>query len=498
MIWLSLLLLSLITYFIVQRSVTRVTRTPAWILWLLLMMPAFIISFWALTNGENEPIPLSLLVGSFLVCSFLYFVMVQVGRVALPSPASPEQTKPEAAAASEAKSNVHPLTKAEETTLQSCFPWGIFYLQQMEYRPQAVICRGQLRSKPEVAYQTIRDNVANHFGDRFVVIFQLGGGNKPFFALVPNLEARDQTRSGRKRPLARPMLALGLLLVTLLTTTIAGLELAEETLSLEILRSNPAVLWSGLPYALSLLGILAIHELGHYSAARFYRIRATLPYFIPFPFAIGTFGAFIQMRSPVPNRRALFDVGLAGPLSGLVVTLPVLLWGLAHSQIVPLPTDAAETLNFRAFNPRISILLVLLSRLVLGSELGATTAIQFHPVAIAGCLGLVVTALNLMPVGQLDGGHIIHAMFGQRAGALIGQVTRLLVLILSLVQPWLLFWGIILLFIPVVDEPALNDVTELDNSRDFLGLAALSVLLLIVLPLPNSVATFLFTTHLLP
>jgi len=494
MIWLSLLLLSLITYVIVQRSVTRVTRTPAWILWLLLMMPAFIISFWALANGENEPIPLPLLVSSFVVCSFLYFLLVQWGRVAAPATPPENTAKPEA----EAKPAPRPLTKDEETTLQSCFPWSIFYLQQMEYRPQAVICRGQLRSRPEVAYQTIRDNVASQFGDRFVVIFQLGGGNKPFFALVPNFEAREQARRGQKRSLTRPGLALGLLLTTLVTTTLIGTEMAGIELSLDRLRANPAVLTAGLPYALSLLGILGIHELGHYLTARFYRIRATLPYFIPFPFAIGTFGAFIQMRSPVPHRRALFDVGLAGPLSGFVVTLPVLLWGLAHSQEVPLPPNSAEALDFAAFNPRISILMALLSKLVLGDQLTAATALQLHPVAIAGCLGLVVTALNLMPVGQLDGGHIVHAMFGQRAGALIGQVTRLLVLILALVQPWLLFWGIILLFIPVVDEPALNDVSELDNRRDFIGLAALSVLLLIVLPVPNSLASLLFAANPLP
>lgn len=494
MIWLSLLLLSLITYVIVQRSVTRVTRTPAWILWLLLMMPAFIISFWALANGENEPIPLPLLVSSFIVCSFLYFLLVQWGRVAAPVSPPESPPKPEA----EAKPATSPLTKDEETTLQSCFPWSIFYLQQMEYRPQAVICRGQLRSRPEVAYETIRDNIASHFGDRFVVIFQLGGGNKPFFALVPNFEAREQARRGQKRPLTRPVMALGLLLATLITTTLIGTEMAGTELSLDLLRSNPAVLTAGLPYALSLLGILGIHELGHYLTARFYRIRATLPYFIPFPFAIGTFGAFIQMRSPVPHRRALFDVGLAGPLSGFVVTLPVLLWGLAHSQGVPLPLNSAESLDFAAFNPKISILIALLSKLVLGDQLTATTAIQLHPVAIAGCLGLVVTALNLMPVGQLDGGHIVHAMFGQRAGALIGQVTRFLVLVLALVQPWLLFWGIILLFIPVVDEPALNDVSELDNRRDFIGLAALSVLLLIVLPVPNSLASLLFAANPLP
>lgn len=496
MIWLSLLLLSLITYFIVQRSVTQVTRTPAWILWLLLMAPAFIIGLWALTYGENEPIPLPLLVGSFVVCSLLYFLLVQWGRVTVGSTSTGSTDQAQSAAAPAPKPIQQPLTSAEETTLQGCFPWSIFYLQNMEYRPQAVICRGQLRDTPEVAYQTIRDNIAAQFGDRFVVIFQLGAQNKPFFALVPNFEAREKARRQGKR-LARPGLALGLLVATLITTTFAGLEISGQTISPDMITDNPAILRLGLPYALALMLILGIHELGHYLTARFYQIRATLPYFIPIPFAIGTFGAFIQMRSPVPNRKALFDVGIAGPLSGFLITLPTLLWGLGQSEVVAL-TNKPGILDFSAFNPGFSILLALFSKLMIGSQLTASMGIKMHPVAIAGCLGLVVTALNLMPVGQLDGGHIVHAMFGQRAGAAIGKITRILVLLLAFIQPWLLFWAILLLFMPVLDEPALNDVSELDNRRDLVGLLALGLLLLIILPLPNFMIDLLFSTNPVP
>ncbi|MDD1429169.1 site-2 protease family protein, partial [Dolichospermum sp. ST_sed9] len=125
------------------------------------------------------------------------------------------------------------------------------------------------------------------------------------------------------------------------------------------------------------------------------------------------------------------------------------------------------------------------------SELTAKSAIDLHPVAVAGFLGLIVTALNLMPVGQLDGGHIVHAMFGQRTAVIIGQIARLLLLMLSFIREEFLLWAIILLFVPLVDEPALNDVTELDNKRDFLGLISMALLLLIVLPLPQ------FLAHLL-
>nr|MBX2862736.1 site-2 protease family protein [Leptolyngbyaceae cyanobacterium MAG.088] len=250
--------------------------------------------------------------------------------------------------------------------------------------------------------------------------------------------------------------------------------------------------WVGLPYAIAILLILGVHEFGHYLAARYYKIKATLPYFIPLPFAFGTFGAFIQMRSPVPNRTALFDVGIAGPLAGFVVTLPILAWGLVHSSLTGLPAEPSP-LDMNAFNPSISILFALISKAIFQGDLTMANVIDLHPVAIAGWLGLIITALNLMPVGQLDGGHIVHAMFGHRNGAMIGQVTRFLVLILSLIQPLLLVWAFILLFcLPAIDEPALNDVSELDNGRDLLGLASLALLLLIILPLPHSAAHLLF------
>jgi membrane-associated protease RseP (regulator of RpoE activity) len=350
-----------------------------------------------------------------------------------------------------------------------------------------MICRGQLRTSPTEAYDTVRDNVRQQFGDRFLVIFQEGMQGKPIFALVPNPKAQAQ---GQAKPLTRPGLAVGLLLLTLITTTAAGVGLMGLTEAQW--EADPSLLWQGLPYALALMLILGCHEMGHYLTARRYRMDATLPYFIPVPFFLGTFGAFIQIRSPVPHRRALFDVGMAGPLAGLVVTVPLLLWGLAQSTVVPMPEEGSGLLSFEAISPTASVLLALMIKLTLGSQMGLDQAVHLHPVAIAGCLGLVVTALNLMPVGQLDGGHIVHAMYGQRVGAIIGQVSRLLVLVLAFVHSELLIWAILLFFIPAVDQPALNDISELDSPRDLLGLIALTLLVLIVLPLPGPFARLLF------
>jgi membrane-associated protease RseP (regulator of RpoE activity) len=470
--WLLIILLGLLTYFIVKRSVASITKTPVWLLWLVMMTPALIWSVWIGVNGQTKQMPPALMWGPFVLCPLLYWLLIQWGRRDFSEPGTKETqattqggiTNPTVPVVKE-ESTLRPISKQEETELRNCFPWGVYYLQNVEYRPQAVLCRGKLRTNPESAYKTVRENIEAEFGDRFFVIFQESLNGTPFFALVPNPQA--QPKQGRaNEPLTRPVLALGLLLITLFTTTFAGAQLGG--VSAKQLQADSSVLLQGLPYALALMTILSIHELGHYLAARFYKVRTTLPYFMPIPFFLGTFGAFIQMRSPIPNRKALFDVGIAGPLAGFIVTLPFLIWGLAHSDVVPL-SEASRIFNFESLNPRFSLLLTLLGKLALGSQLTAQTAIKLHPVAIAGYVGLIVTALNLIPVGQLDGGHIVHAMFGQRTGAAIGQITRLLVLLLALLEKDLLLWAIILLFMPVADEPALNDVSELDNWRDFGG-----------------------------
>lgn len=498
--FLFILLLGLATYLMVQRSVAHITRTPVWLLWLVLMTPAFLLSGWTLMYGAKQPPPPAPIIWSIFVCTVLYWLLFQWGREV------PRDTQTQAQA-SESQPTiqptpepiVRPIEPTEETLLRNCFPWSVYYVQNIEYRPQSVICRGQLRTTASNAYQQIKTNIEAQFGDRFLLIFQEGLDDKPFFVLVPNAQAAKDKNTPRRdqEKLTRPGLALLLLAATLVTTTLVGMEIAGVSLppiwkidSLFKVLSNPDVLFKGLPYALGLMTILGIHELGHYLTAKFYNIRSTLPYFIPVPFFLGTFGAFIQMRSPIPNRKALFDISIAGPIAGFVVTLPLIIWGLAHSDVVAL-TEKTRILNPDALNPKYSILVALLSKLALGSLLTTKSAIDLHPVAVAGFLGLIVTALNLMPVGQLDGGHIVHAMFGQRTAMIIGQIARLLLLLLALVREEFLVWAIILLFMPLIDEPALNDVTDLDNGRDIWGLMAMALLIIIVLPLPVAIANFL-------
>ncbi|KMW70187.1 site-2 protease family protein [Limnoraphis robusta] len=491
LLWLWLLLLGFITYWILRRGVARITRTPIWILWLVMMTPALIWSTWQLVYGEQRRIPPELIIIPFILCPCVYWLLVQLGRQMPPEMIDSSTTSLSSMTPETTPKPPPPrvITPSEENKLRECFPWSVFPLQKLEHRPQAVICRGQIRSNPETVYQTIRDKIEAQFGDRFIVVFQTDLNDKPFFALVPNPYIETAKKVTDNDPITRPLLALALLVITLFTTTLAGVTMAD--VPPETWQSDPNLLRQGLPYALALMAILGIHESAHYLAARCYRIRTTLPYFMPVPFFLGTLGAFIQMRSPLPNRKALFDVSVAGPWAGFIVTLPILMWGLAHSTVISAPPDSVGILDFDAINPSFSLLLTVLSKLTLGTELTATDAIDFHPVAIAGYLGLIVTAFNLLPVGQLDGGHMIHAMMGQRTSMAIGQVSRFLILILALTRQEFLILAVLLFVLPLNDEPALNDVSELDNIRDFVGLLTLCLLLVILLPVPQMVAQWL-------
>ena len=383
---------------------------------------------------------------------------------------------------------IPPINKEEEKALRDCFPWGVYYLQKIDYLPQAILCLGKLMTAPEKAYPAIKANLEKVFQDRFLIIFQETIQGQPFFALVPNPQSQSAQKKQPSEKLVRPLTALILLLLTLVTTTIVGAEISG--VGIEELEHHPELILEGLPYSLCLIFILGVHELSHYLFAIYYHVRATLPYFIPIPFFLGTFGAFISIKSPMPNRKAVFDVAIAGPLGGFLVTLPVLIWGLAYSQVVPLPEETSM-LSFSALDPRFSFLLAVIGKIVLGGKLVAGKAIALHPAAVAGYIGLIVTALNLMPVGQLDGGHIVHAMFGQGKAVVIGQLTRLLIILLAFARSEFILWAIILIFMPIADQPALNDVTELDNKRDFLGLLSLALLIVILFPLPPTVAQLL-------
>ncbi len=481
-LWFFLLLSasSWLTYLVIKRQVRDLTQTPVWILWLVLMVPVFSMTLWMLLGGDRRLLPLFFLVflGSFLA----YVALIQRGRIA---PANDVPEVPSEIVTGEPTAHSRPINEEEEKQLRGCFPWGIYHLNRLEFQPQAVICPGQLRSTPEIAYEKVQANVRASFGDRFLVLFREGPQGKPVFVLVCNPQLTPEGQMIAQVG-DRPLRALLLVGLSFLSSTWAGGEIVRN--SLKPLQVH----WGdGISYAFAWMGFFLVRELGHYFMAKRYRLPVTLPYFLPLPPLaplppIGTLGAYTQLRAPMPSRQALFDIRAIGAIGGMVLALGLLTWGLGHSVVVGVP-DRATIFDFEGLKPQYSLLLALLSKAMLGAQLGAKQAIALHPVAFAGWLGLLFSAFNLMPIGTLDGGRLVHAVYGQRLGATIGNVARLLLLLLSITQMHLLLWAVLLFLLPTTDEPALNDVTEPAGGRDIICLLALVVVILVILPAPPSV-----------
>jgi len=329
---------------------------------------------------------------------------------------------------------------------------------------------GKLRGKTEEMFKKIRDAFA---GEPVTPLLLEGDHNEVRVVMLPGAVAAP--------PMQRPKWALHwlLLLATVATTTWAGALNAGVNLFHE-----PARFAVGLPYSLGLLTILGAHELGHYFTAKAHGIRVTPPFFIPVPFALGTFGAFIKIKSVTPDRRALFDVAVAGPLAGLVFAIPALLVGLHFSEVIP----ANANPHHLGVNIGSSVLLAVLAKLSLGMSALEGSRLWLHPLAFAGWLGLIVTALNLLPIGQLDGGHIAHALFGLRHAHGVSLVAMALLFLMALfVWPGLMFWAFIVFFIAGThDAPAANDVTPPGWGRKALGYFTFLLLLLIIVPVPHA------------
>lgn len=272
-----------------------------------------------------------------------------------------------------------------------------------------------------------------------------------------------------------------LFLLTLLSTTVVGAQLdhdfqlnrpflMEDDLSgLVAIFSDPSLLLNGLPFSLTLLTILFAHEMGHYLTCRYYSIDASPPYFIPFPSLIGTLGAFIRIRSAIYSKRQLFDVGVAGPIAGFVFVVPALAIGIAYSKMIPgIATQGdivfSRPLMIRAFEwvilPGVSM-----------------TDIYLHPVARAAWVGLLATALNLMPIGQLDGGHILYAFIG-KYHRIVTHVLIALLLPMAFFYSWSWLLWAMLLFLFGRRHPQIYDHTGMTPARRKLGLLALLLFIL--------------------
>jgi membrane-associated protease RseP (regulator of RpoE activity) len=234
----------------------------------------------------------------------------------------------------------------------------------------------------------------------------------------------------------------------------------------------------GFLYSLAIMTILLSHEMGHYLMSRKYGIPSTLPFFIPFPLEpFGTFGAIIKMKGVIVNKKALFDIGVAGPLCGFLVALPFIVTGITLSTVQPL---VAGDSYLRLGDPLLFKILqaILIGKIPQGFDLA------LHPFAYAGWVGLFVTALNLLPVGQLDGGHVVYAVFGEKSKWIFRASIALLALVTIFYNPGFLVLLILLLIFGMRHPAPLDSETELDTVRKIVALLILIIFILSFIPLP--------------
>lgn len=279
---------------------------------------------------------------------------------------------------------------------------------------------------------------------------------------------------------------IGLFIATVITTTLSGAILfLQENEGWKDLLSMDKLLNGLIFFSIPLIAILGIHELGHYFASKRHGVAASLPFFIPIPpnpvLPLGTMGAVISMREPIPDRRKLLDIGVAGPIAGFLVSIPVLIIGLKMSSLVAI-ADLPEGSLMLGDN----LFILLLSKLMFNVPQGYT--ISLHPTAFAGWVGLLVTAINLLPAGQLDGGHVARAVLKEKHRyASFATIVALAILTFVGIGNWLLFILLIVFLIGTEHPPPLNEYVSLDTKRKILAIVALLIFILSFPPMPVSV-----------
>lgn len=305
-----------------------------------------------------------------------------------------------------------------------------------------------------------------------------------FQAASATWEAPAPVRRGR------PWLNALLLLATLVTTTGMG-ALHYAGFRAGFTNAVPALglplLLNGLWYSMTILAILGCHELGHYYACRYYRVDASLPYFLPAPILTGTLGAFIRIREPIRTKRMLFDIGVAGPLAGFVIAVPALVIGLMLSNLAPLPPTFSglalgEPLLFKGA-----------ARVIWGTE-PQGYALNLHPMAFAAWFGLLATALNLFPIGQLDGGHIAYAVLGRRATVVTYGAIGCALVLTYLSSSWLVWTALViamLFFFGPRHPQTADEHVPLDRARLGIAILALGIFIVCFTPAPIEVIQLL-------
>ncbi len=386
--------------------------------------------------------------------------------ISAPTSPSPNSSGP-------AGTEVIPISTDDLKTIQGIFGIDTFFATETIPYQEGVIFKGNLRGgEPEAVHSRLSASLEQRLDDRYRLFLVEDPEGKPVVIVLPS--------SNDPQPLTIPQKILaGVLLVATLVTS---LEAAGFLLNFDLFTA-PERVKETLPLGVGICTVLAVHELGHWWAARRHQVRLSFPFFIP-SLQIGSFGAITRFESLVPNRKALFDISLAGPAAGGIASVLLLLLGLVLSH-------QGSTFQVPAQFFQGSVLVGGLARIILGSSM-QEPIIDVHPLTIMGWLGLVISALNLMPAGQLDGGRVVQAIYGRKTARRTTIATLIILGIVALANPsnpLILYWAIIILFLQrSLERPSLNEITEPDDTRAILGLVALFLMVATLIPFTPALA----------
>ncbi|MCL1473062.1 site-2 protease family protein [Argonema antarcticum] len=380
--------------------------------------------------------------------------------------AANETAKPESA---QLKMEMIPIPQEDLKTIQGIFGIDTYFATETIPYQEGAVFKGNLRGEAQAVHTRLSAALQERLGDRYRLFLIENPEGKPTVVILPS------RNDPKPASLNQKILAIVLMVATIATClSTSGMLLGFD------LYQNLSRVTETLPLAVGIIAVLAAHEIGHWLLARRHQIRLSLPYFLP-TLQIGSFGAITRFESILLNRNVLFDISLAGPAAGGIVSLLMLIGGLLLSHQGSLFQVPAEFFQG-------SILVGTLARVVLGSAL-QQSLVDVHPLTIIGWLGLVITALNLMPAGQLDGGRIVMAIYGRKVAGRTTIATLILLALVSLGNPLAMYWAIVIVFLQRdLERPSLNEITEPDDARAALALLALFLALATLIPLSPGLA----------
>ena len=372
-----------------------------------------------------------------------------------------------------ATTEVAPIPAEDLKNIQRIFGIDTFYSTETIPYQEGVIFKGNMRgTDPAEVFSRLSANLQERVGDRYRLFFVESPEERPVVIVLPS------SNDPKPATLPQKILAIVLLVATIATS----LEAAGLLLNFDF-YNNLERFGEVLPISAAIWTVFAAHELGHRWLGKRHKVRISLPFFIP-SWQIGSFGAITRFESLVPNRTALFDISIAGPAAGGIVSLLMLVTGLVLSH-----EGSAFQVPAQFFQG--SVLVGTLARIFLGASL-QNTLVDVHPLTIVGWLGLLVTALNLMPAGQLDGGRVVQAIYGRKTARRATIATMIVLGIVALVNPAnpiVLYWAIVILFLQrSLERPSLNEITEPDDTRAIIGLLALFLMVATLIPFTPALA----------